>query len=602
MKVLALIVCSVLCCIELVHCAEEVNMTQYKLMPRVFHFDDYDECLRDDASVPDLYCMVKAVVEPNASSVVWNVIADYSSNWKQHLNHAHLDRGLCLSGCIRLLDELERNNVTERELQSLVVPKFTINFPYILKNGTFRDVDTYRRKYSELFAKCINYELQQKHGLRAYTEIEYCDSNRESYPIDNLEIAFLVVLGVLLLVVVFSSWYDHRCKQDHGLAHYQTELTSKAAMVLVSFSIIRNWYRLTSRGDDSLSRSIRYVHAVRFMIFMMINMGHNILYAQPRTAMVIEKCMQHTWYLAADFHMFVYGLFVCAVVLRYPKYRTYILSFLLLLWSMIAAIIVYENQYEPVTILPPEPLRFFFWYWDMYRETYLPTHMNLVNYTAAIMGSFCLLHLQRKNFQTPKMFSLVWLLGVLAVPGTFAVGYFVYTTLFETPAVWIALVFPLSRIFYTALMFLLSIGFTFRASKPVLRLLNIHLFGILGRLTYCAYLCHFFITRAASFGTRRLANLDVFEMNAICWSTLVMSYVIGWLLCLVLESPFIALQKILFESLRRKRRSDTASDEHLQGNLQKATASIGLGTDALTGKAPKTDVESYASTTEQQRL
>uniref|UniRef100_A0A182Q9I1 Acyltransferase 3 domain-containing protein n=1 Tax=Anopheles farauti TaxID=69004 RepID=A0A182Q9I1_9DIPT len=543
MKVLTVLVCSVLCCIELVHCAEQVNMTQYKLMPRVFHFDDYDACLRDDASVPDLYCMVKAVVEPNASSVVWNVIADYSSNWKQHLNHAHLDRGLCLSGCIRLLDELERNNVTERELQSLVVPKFTINFPYILKNGTFRDVDTYRRKYSELFAKCINYELQQKHGLRAYTEIEYCDSNRESYPIDNLEIAFLVVLGVLLLVVVFSSWYDHRCKQDHGLAHYQTELTSKD-----------------------------------------------------------EPCMQHTWYLAADFHMFVYGLFVCAVVLRYPKYRTYILSFLLLLWSMVAAIIVYVNEYEPVTVLPPEPLRFFFWYWDMYRETYLPTHMNLVNYTAAIMGSFYMLHLQRKNFKTPKMFSLLWLLGVLAMPGTFAVGYFVYTTLFETPAVWIALAFPLSRIFYTALMFLLSIGFIFRASKPVLRLLNIHLFGILGRLTYCAYLCHFFITRAASFGTRRLANLSVFEMNAISWSTLVMSYVLGWLLCLMLESPFIALQKILFESLHRKRRSDTASDEHLQGNLQQATASIGLGTDALTGKAPKTDVESYAITTEQQRL
>lgn len=98
-------------------------------MPRVFHFDDYDECLRDDPSVPDVYCMVKAVVQPNASSPAWNVIADFSSNWKQHVNHAHLDRGLCLSGCIRLLDELERANVTQQELQSLIVPKFQIDFP-----------------------------------------------------------------------------------------------------------------------------------------------------------------------------------------------------------------------------------------------------------------------------------------------------------------------------------------------------------------------------------------------------------------------------------------------------------------------------------------
>lgn len=115
-------------------------------------------------------------------------------------------------------------------------------------------------------------------------------------------------------------------------------------------------------------------------------------------------------------------------------------------------------------------------------------------------------------FPRRQMFSLLWLLGVLAIPGTFVAGYFIYSNLFDTPSVWMALVFPLGRIFYTALMFLLTIGFIFRASKPVLRLLNIHFFGILGRLTYCAYLCHFFITRATSFGTRRLANLGVFEM------------------------------------------------------------------------------------------
>uniref|UniRef100_A0A182P598 Acyltransferase 3 domain-containing protein n=1 Tax=Anopheles epiroticus TaxID=199890 RepID=A0A182P598_9DIPT len=709
--VLIVLVCGVLGCIVPVHCAEQFNMTQYRLMPRVFHFDDYDECLRDDPSVPDVYCMVKAVVQPNASSVVWNVIADFSSNWKQHVNHAHLDRGLCLSRCTQLLDELGRANVTEQELKSLIVPKFQIDFPYIIKNGTFRDVDTYRRNYSELFAMCINYELQQKHGLRAYTEIEYCDSNRESYPIDNLEIAFLIVLAILLLVVVSSSWYDHRCKQEHGLEHYQKELPSKAAMVFVSFSIIRNWYRLTSRGDDSLSRSIRYVHAVRFMIFMMINVGHNILYAQPRTAMTIERkygevdsmivangshvvttffvisalmlvlslvtkleqtgrkigfleiimisiaryvrltpvyafimfleatwlvryldgplwrkgfetgrtycrkhwwvnllyinnyyatdepCMQHTWYLAADFHMFVYGLAVCAVVLRLPKYRTYILSFLLLVCSMIAAIVVYVNEFEAVTVLPPEPLRFFFWYWDMYHGTYLPTHMYLVNYTAAIMGSFYMLHLQSKNFKTPKMFSLLWLLGMAAIPGTFVVGYFIYSNLFETPAVWMAVVFPLGRIFYTALMFLLSVGFIFRASKPILRLLNIHFFGILGRLTYCAYLCHFFITRATSFGTRRLANLGVFEMNASSWSTLVMSYVFGWLLCLMLESPFIALQKLLFESLPGNQRSKKAeSNQHLQESVPTPATFLGAN-----GKMTANGAESYANSTEQQQ-
>ncbi|XP_053674162.1 nose resistant to fluoxetine protein 6-like [Anopheles nili] len=711
-RVLTLLLSGVLCGTRLVQCAgQAINMSQYKLMPRVFHFDDYDECLRDDPTVPDVYCMVKAVVRPDESSPVWNVIADFSGNWKQHLNHAHLDRGLCLSGCVRMLAELERGNITERELDSLIVPKFQIDFPYIFKNGTFRDVDMYRRKYSDLFAKCINYELQQKHGLQAYTEIEYCDSNRESYPIDNMEIAFLVVLGALLLIVASSSWYDHRCKQDHGLTHYKTELPSKASMVLVSFSLIRNWYRLTSRGDDSLSRSIRYVHAVRFIIFMMINMGHNVLYAQPRNAIVIERrfhevdsmmvangshmvttffvisalmlvlslvtkveqtgrkigfleiimisiaryvrltpvyafimfleatwlvryldgplwrkgfetgrtycrknwwvnllyinnyyatdepCMQHTWYLAADFHLFVYGLVVCAIVLRCSKFRTYILSFLLLICTMVAAIIVYVKGYEAVTVLPPEPLRFFFWYWDMYQGTYLPTHMYLVNYTAAIMGSFYMLHLQRKNFRTPKMFSLLWLLAVLAIPGTFVAGYFIYNNLFETPSVWMSLVFPLGRLFYTALMIVLTVGFIFRASKPILRLLNIHLFGILGRLTYCAYLCHFFIARAVSFGTKRQSNLETFEMNTVSWSTLVMSYVLGWLLCLILESPFIALQKILFEGLYGNKKSTETTHNNLNENL--CTTTIIIPSNTPVEKQQANDEESLQKSIEQ---
>ncbi|XP_058065856.1 nose resistant to fluoxetine protein 6-like [Anopheles bellator] len=661
-QLLVVIVWCIVCAIS-VQCRHQPNMTEYKLMPRVFQFDDYDDCLNDDPTVPGVYCMVKAVVHPNQSSRVWRVIEEYSRNWKQHLNHAHLDRGICLQNCALKLASLDKTI----DLAKLVVPKFEIDFPYIIKNGTFRDVDEYRRNYSTMLAQCVNYDLMQQHGIRAYTEIEYCDSNTKSYPIDSLEIAFLVVLATLLTVVLVSSWYDHHCKTQHGLDHYKTELTSKVSMAFVSFSIIRNWYRLTSRGNDTLSHSIRYIHAVRFMIFMMINMGHNILYAQPRTAMVIERkydeldsmviangshvvttfffigalmlvlslvskleetgkklgiieiimisiaryirltpvyafmmmleatwlvryldgplwrkgfetsrtycrrhwwanllyinnyyatdepCMQQSWYLAADFHMFVYGLVVCAIVLRFPKLRTYILSFLLLVWSMAAAILVYINGYEAVTVLPPQPLRFFFWYWGMYHDTYLPTHMNLVNYTAAIMGAFYVLHLKKTNFKAPKMFALLWFLGVLAMPAYFISGYFIYSNIFETPAVWMALLYPLGRIFYTALMVLFTVGFFFRASKFVLRMLNVHFFGVLGRLTYCAYLCHLFITRAASFGTRRSVNIGVFEMNTSSWATLVMSYVLGWVLCLTLESPFLALQKLLFESLNKKR-------------------------------------------------
>lgn len=55
---------------------------------------------------------------------------------------------------------------------------------------------------------------------------------------DNLEIAFLVVLAILLLVVFSSSWYDHRCKQDHGLDHYRKELPSKGTLINASARLL----------------------------------------------------------------------------------------------------------------------------------------------------------------------------------------------------------------------------------------------------------------------------------------------------------------------------------------------------------------------------
>ncbi|ETN66544.1 hypothetical protein AND_001666 [Anopheles darlingi] len=115
---------------------------------------------------------------------IWIVIEEYSRNWKQHYNHAHLDRGVCLQNCVLKLAKLAKNE-DNIDLVALVIPKFQIDFPYIIKNGTFRDVDEFRQNYSTVLAQCINYELMQQHSLRAYTEIEYCDSNTISYPIGN---------------------------------------------------------------------------------------------------------------------------------------------------------------------------------------------------------------------------------------------------------------------------------------------------------------------------------------------------------------------------------------------------------------------------------
>ncbi|XP_053676557.1 nose resistant to fluoxetine protein 6-like [Anopheles nili] len=630
-------------------------------MPRVFKYDDYDVCLNDDPAIASVYCVVKAVIQPDNSSAVWNLIERMSENWKLQLNHAHLDRGFCVRDCERRLREVAgRLNDS-----GLLVPKFETGFRYTFLPGTFRDTDEYRRNYSELLERCVNVELTEEFGLKAQTAIEYCDSNTKSYPIDWLEITFIVVSLVIAGIVFVSSWYDFRCKTTHGLDHYKQDLPSPDQMYLVSFSIIRNWYRITSRGDDQLSHDLRYIHTIRMLVFMGVTLGHVVFYAQPRTALTIENrfndfatmivingtqivttffaisamllvlffmqkveetkkkvgiveiviisaaryirltpvyafvmlfeatwvvrlgdgplwqkgfetgrtycrenwwanllyinnyynvdepCMLHTWYLAADFHLFVYGLVLCALIARFPKIRNLLIGTMLLLTYTLTAAIIYVKEYDAIPIFAPEQIRYFFWYWGVYKDAYVPTHMYLVNYTFAIGCSFFYMHLAKTRSDYHWLVKAAWFGSLLMIPTLFATGYIFYHYRFATPSLWMALLFPLVRLFYSAIIFFIGVGLSFRFLKLLTRLADIPFLTIVGRLTYSAYLCHLFLIKMSLFNTRSFFRYGLIDIGAIWAASFMLSYLVAWLLCLVLESPFIALQRQLFKSQTR---------------------------------------------------
>ncbi|XP_049292985.1 nose resistant to fluoxetine protein 6-like isoform X3 [Anopheles funestus] len=684
---------------------DALALSEYWRMPRVFKYDDYDICLNDNPSIPSVYCVVKAVIRPDNTSDVWGQIERISAKWKIKLNHAHLDRGICVRDCeMRLRLMSGRLNDSE-----LLVPKFKTNYRYTFNPGTFRDIDEYRYNYSELLEKCVNVELIDEYGLKAQTEIEYCDSNAISYPIDWLEITFLVLAITIAGIVLASSVYDFRCKTTHGLDHYKHDLTTSKQMYLVSFSIIRNWYRITSRGDDQLSHDLRCIHAIRMIVFMGVTLGHVVFYAQPRTAFTIENrynelstmiiingsqivttffaisaillvlffmdkveetkkkvgileiciisaaryvrltpvyafvmlfeatwvvrlgdgplwqkgfetgrtycranwwanllyinnyykadepCTAHSWYLAADFHLFVYGLVLCAVIARYPKVRNLLLGTLVVLSYAATAAIIYVKAYDAVPVFPPEQVRYFFWYWAVYKDLYVPTHMYLVNYTLAIAFAFYYRHLLKTRTNCHWLIKVFWFGSLLMIPALFAMGYIFYHFEFATPSLWMALLFPFIRLLYSVIIFFGGVGLSFRFAKLLTRLADIPFHTIIGRLTYSAYLCHLCLIKMSLFNTRsffRYALIDIvsrpnislficdsyfcfqFEILITCpsssqgaiWAaSMLLSYLVAWVLCLVLESPFVALQRQLFK--RHARPSDETEDSSNGGDV-----------------------------------
>lgn len=90
-------------------------------MPNLYEFDDYEKCLRGENSAKDLYCVVNSYIKPDNGSDLYNLIANFSSNRKQHLRHDKLQRGLCLSTCKKLVESLGNKS------QSYFVEKFPMD-------------------------------------------------------------------------------------------------------------------------------------------------------------------------------------------------------------------------------------------------------------------------------------------------------------------------------------------------------------------------------------------------------------------------------------------------------------------------------------------
>ncbi|XP_058833744.1 nose resistant to fluoxetine protein 6-like [Topomyia yanbarensis] len=246
-----------------------VELSQYHRMPKLSEFDDYDQCMEGGpVGTVATYCVIRLAIEPDNSSELWHTIEAFSRD-RRHYNHRHLERGVCVEQCKQLVQGL--SNTTR---QMLKANKFEIDYPYIFDVSVFKDTYKNRDRYGELLEVCLNYKLNQTYQLKAYTEIEVCDRNDESSDTDLLDMLFIAVFITIITIVVMSSWYDKRINYKQDVLHYKTDIISKKNKIYVSFSIVRNWYRLTSRSSDSLHKDLRFFQAIRFFTMIFVIFGH----------------------------------------------------------------------------------------------------------------------------------------------------------------------------------------------------------------------------------------------------------------------------------------------------------------------------------------
>ena len=91
------------------NCLNSKFNKEYFKMPKLFHYDDYDQCLGlyDNEA---FYCVVNTFIKPDEKSELSKFITEFSSNKKQHFRHDKLQRGLCLNGCKDVIDKMGKGS------------------------------------------------------------------------------------------------------------------------------------------------------------------------------------------------------------------------------------------------------------------------------------------------------------------------------------------------------------------------------------------------------------------------------------------------------------------------------------------------------------
>ncbi|XP_052566601.1 nose resistant to fluoxetine protein 6-like [Culex pipiens pallens] len=638
-----------------------IELSEYYRMPKTYEYDDYDQCLSDvPVGQVAAYCLVRVVIKPDDESDRWHWIKEFSSDQKRHMNHALLDRGICIEHCKKLAREL--SNETR---QALKVEKFDFDFPYIFDVSVFKDTPKDRERYADLVETCINYKLNKTYQLTAYTEIEVCDKNEEQFEVDSLDLSFLVILALLILLMVASTLYDKRINYKRSDDHYREELTSKKKAFFASFSILRNWYRLTSRSQGNVHKMFRPLQAVRFITTVMVIMGHAVLIAgitpnsntfwietlyhniavmiltggtqvvqifltmsgflvayhvlvhpgfakkglgllflvkaivlryirlTPMYAFVVllhatwliklqdgpmwkrgvetertfcrrnwwtnllyvnnfvnadQPCVQQTWYLGCDYQLYCAGILLVIVISWFRKRAVLILMLAAIGAFILTAVHIYMHELEGVFVIIPEAQRFVLWFDKRYHNSYIPFEVNTGNYLIGIIAAYLLIHIRNNNIDPMKKawFRILWPFVLPLAIASLLLHYIFYVNDFETPSVWMSIFYPAMKYSWGICLVWFAYGVLYGNAPVLKRFLNHRIFEPLGRLAYATFLSHTFIMRLLFLNTRSPQHSNILGMTGMVFSSVVLSYSMATFLCLSMELPVSALQKLLF--------------------------------------------------------
>ncbi|KAF5301329.1 hypothetical protein FQA39_LY10727 [Lamprigera yunnana] len=264
-------------------------------------------------------------------------------------------------------------------------------------------------------------------------------------------------------------------------------------------------------------------------------------------------CMLQTWYLGADTQLFILSLLIMTLIWKFKQFCKPILGISLVIGFVVPGLINYIYDYDIIVRYYPEPLTRLMWPSDEFRFMYVPGHTNI---GGCIIGMiFGYIYYKHKNhfFFNKKSTIVLWWIVILGIPLTVIFIAYPFYQSDEYSRTGAAIYNSLSRNMFAFAFALAIFGATQKIGWFLRSCVVWPPLQILGRLSYCIYLIHFPLVRIRIGLGRTPAYITVYYLILTTIVDFTIACIFGLLLCLFVEMPTSALQKMMMPQMKNKR-------------------------------------------------
>ncbi|XP_041973165.1 nose resistant to fluoxetine protein 6-like [Aricia agestis] len=269
-------------------------------------------------------------------------------------------------------------------------------------------------------------------------------------------------------------------------------------------------------------------------------------------------CMFQSWYLAVDTQLFFLAPIFIYSLWHWRRFGLVLTACMTLVSLAIPSIITYRGRLDPTLLIYAKELTDFATN-PYFRDVYMKTHNKITSYIMGILTGFILHKIQKQNYEFSKLLKVFgWTTSViLGTITTFSISVF-YQDWYKYNAIEAAAYVSLHGFSWSITNAWLIIACATGNGGILGRLLTYKIFVPIARLTFCAYLVNGIVELYYLGQLRHPVHITFFTVLANGTSHVLLTFLLGMILCVMFESPLHGIEKTILRLISRPVLSDNA--------------------------------------------